>query len=119
MKLRFNGRQVIKHFKSNLIESYTNHIIPTKIVVEIPYNDYTLTLLPSSDCIVGSGLVNWGDGTASDLNKSLIHKYSKAGIYIIEGSFILKATATASLKETLIMIEYLSNKQIALLVLRN
>ena len=114
MKLRFNGRQVIKHFKSNLIESYTNHIIPTKLVVEIPYDGYTLTLLPSSDCIVGNGLVSWGDGTVSDLNKSLIHKYSKAGTYIIEGSFILKPTATTSLKETLIMIEYLSNKQVNL-----
>ena len=114
MKLRFNGRQVIKHFKSNLIESYTNHIIPTKLVVEIPYDGYTLTLLPSSDCIVGTGLVSWGDGTASDLNKSLIHKYSKAGTYIIEGSFILKPTATDSLKETLVMIEYLSNKQTTL-----
>ena len=95
MKLRFNGRQVIKHFKSNLIESYTNHIIPTKLVVEIPYDGYTLTLLPSSDCIVGNGLVNWGDGTVSDLNKSLIHKYSKAVTDISEGSFILKGTATA------------------------
>ena len=41
MKVRVKNNGIIKYFKNNLIESFAAHVIPTKIVVEIPSEYYT------------------------------------------------------------------------------
>ena len=48
-------------------------------IVEVPYDDYTVTF---GDIIL-DGAVEWGDNTYS--HNTPTHKYSKAGIYTIQG----------------------------------
>ena len=110
MKLRLKDNAVVKYFKSNVIESYAGHIIPTKIVVDIPSNNYTLTLIQTDDCIVGNGFVNWGDGEITNLNNIRSHVYKNVGKYTIEGQFIFVGELHSSMQDTLIYIQYLSNK---------
>ena len=110
MKVRVQNNGIIKYFKNNLIESYAGHVIPTKIVVEIPSNNYTLTLINSNESIIGKGLVNWGDGSLTNLNDSFSHVYANAGKYTIEGQFIFFGELHSTVQNTLKSIEYLSNK---------
>jgi hypothetical protein len=75
----------------------------TKLVVNIPTNNYTLQLIPDTSFIRNSGIINWGDGDTTDLKTSISHKYAEAGLYEIEGQFVLGEgiEPTNSLKDTL------------------
>ena len=70
-------------------------------VVEIPNDDYTLTL---GDLLL-DGTIDWGDGTYSHNTPS--HNYSKAGIYTIQGKTFpnnLGLAPSFSLKNTLLNV---------------
>ena len=110
MRLRFKNHGVLKRFKSNVIESYAGHIIPTKITIDVPTDNYSVTLIESNDGIIGKGLVNWGDGSVTNLIDDYAHMYAKAGEYTIEGQFIFTGSLPINLQNILTGIEYLSNK---------
>jgi surface protein len=61
--------------------------VTSEIVVNIPKADYTLTL-SNRYKTTSYGLVNWGDGTVTNLNENRFqHVYSEPGVYTIKGHF--------------------------------
>jgi surface protein len=61
--------------------------VTSEIVVNIPKADYVLTLANRYKT-TSYGLVNWGDGTVTDLNENKFqHKYAEPGVYTIKGHF--------------------------------
>ena len=110
MKLRVKNNGVVKYFKDHVIESFAGHIIPTKITIDVPTDNYSVTLIESNDGIIGKGLVNWGDGSVTNLIDDYAHMYAKAGEYTIEGQFIFTGSLPINLQNILTGIEYLSNK---------
>lgn len=61
--------------------------VTSEIVVNIPKADYLLTL-SNRYKTTSYGLVNWGDGTVTDLNQEKYqHVFAEPGIYTIKGHF--------------------------------
>ena len=82
----------------------------TEIVVDIPTDNYELVLIGSSELIINTGEINWGDGTEDILTTdNLSHTYTTAGEYTIRGKFIfgkgIKPTNT--IKNVLIKVNKL------------
>ena len=115
MKVMVNGISIQNYSENNLIKSnaYDNSVQRiTRIKVNIPTDNYTLTLVRNTDYVTDAGLVNWGDGRCSNLYDLSVHTYTTAGVYEIYGHFIfgLGNEPTDSMKEVLISVENLSNR---------
>jgi surface protein len=84
----------------------------TKIKILIPHDNYTLTLIRNEDFITDLGLISWGDGRSGNLNTLYIHTYIKAGVYELQGHFVLGLgfEPTKSMQEVLIEVNQLSDK---------
>ena len=95
---------------SLIINEYIDENDFTEIVVDIPTDNYELVLIGSSELIINTGEINWGDGTEDILTTdSLSHIYTTAGEYTIRGRFIfgkgIKPTNT--IKNVLIKVNKL------------
>lgn len=84
----------------------------SKIVVEIPTDNYEFTLTIEPDYhIIGSRVIDWGDGTESVLVDSYSHVYERKGKYTILGNFVLgnSKEPSASIKECLTEVYMMAN----------
>ena len=76
----------------------------SEIVVEIPTDNYEFILTTEPDYhIIGSRIIDWGDGTEEILVDSYSHVYERKGKYTILGNFVLgnSKTTSASIRECL------------------
>ena len=95
---------------SLIINEYIEENDFTEIVVDIPTDNYELVLIGSSELIINTGEINWGDETEDILTTdNLSHIYTTAGEYTIRGKFIFGKgiQPTNTIKSVLIKINKL------------
>ena len=136
MKIIYRGKSIEGRYQNDIIDQilFDEKIDRiTKITVKIPYDNYSLKVVSSTDHITeDDAIISWGDGSgnflqisedniASTIDESVIgqenedptvHIYNKAGIYDISGHFTFgKSSApTDSMKECLVEVKNLTAK---------